>query len=489
MCISKMANTLRKNRGNIYTPTGIVRMMLDYGGYIVSDYIRRKHVIDNSCGDGRFLTEIARRYIEACKSSAVIPTDDEIRVELETYIHGVDIECSECEKCVANLNAVANEYGLGPVRWDVQCANSLTISDFDGKMDFVFGNPPYVRIHNMKEGSGSEDYDLFRGFKFSGKGMSDLYLAFFEIGFRMRNENGILCYITPSGWFTSLSGENLRKYVRDTMELSRVIDFGNEPVFEGVSTYVAVTVFDRRPHGCIQYDRFESCDEYLRSVACVPYEDAFIDGKLYFGTRSELDLVRSVSSIRGGKVTVKNGYATLADRVFINNLPPLSMYVIDVLKASTGEWKKCLFPYDADMNPVSMDTIRDTASDVYDYIMENESVLKSRSYDETSEGYWHLLGRSQGLNDTCKKKIAVNTMLRNESDIRLEEVPGGKGIYGGMYILGDVSISDVERALKDDKFVGYVKTLRKYKSGGYYTFSTKDLGRYLNYALSTDLRQ
>jgi adenine-specific DNA-methyltransferase len=224
-------------------------------------------------------------------------------------------------------------------------------------------------------------------------------------------------------------------------------------------------------------------------VACVPYEDAFIDGKLYFGTRSELDLVRSVSSVKDRKVTVKNGYATLADRVFINNLPPLSMYVIDVLKASTGEWKKCLFPYDADMNPVSMDTIRDTASDVYDYIMENESKLKSRSYDETSEGYWHLLGRSQGLNDTCKKKIAVNTMLRNESDIRLEEVPGGKGIYGGMYILGDVSISDVERALKDDKFVGYVKTLRKYKSGGYYTFSTKDLGRYLNYALSTDLRQ
>ena len=53
----------KKNKkiGNIYTPESIVKMMLDYGGYIVSPYIRKKHVMDNSCGDGTFLQEILKR--------------------------------------------------------------------------------------------------------------------------------------------------------------------------------------------------------------------------------------------------------------------------------------------------------------------------------------------------------------------------------------------------------------------------------------------
>ena len=31
---------------------------------------------------------------------------------------------------------------------------------------------------------------------------------------------------------------------------------------------------------------------------------------------------------------------------------------------------------------------------------------------------------------------------------------------------------------------GYIKTLKKYKSGGYYTFNSKDVEQYVNYYLS-----
>ena len=34
-----------KNSGKIYTPTPIVRLMLDYSGYVPGEYIKKKHVI------------------------------------------------------------------------------------------------------------------------------------------------------------------------------------------------------------------------------------------------------------------------------------------------------------------------------------------------------------------------------------------------------------------------------------------------------------
>ena len=67
--------------------------------------------------------------------------------------------------------------------------------------------------------------------------------------------------------------------------------------------------------------------------------------------------------------------------------------------------------------------------------------------------------------------------------MKIEKVDSGKCIYSGLYILGDVSIERIREILINDDFVDYVKALKKYKSGGYYTFSSKDLEQYLNYAI------
>ncbi|MEJ3568453.1 Eco57I restriction-modification methylase domain-containing protein [Ureaplasma parvum] len=67
-------------------------------------------------------------------------------------------------------------------------------------MDFVIGNPPYVRIHNL-----IKEPNLIKNYLFSNKGMTDLYIIFYEIGIKMLNKNGILCYITPSSFFYKFS--------------------------------------------------------------------------------------------------------------------------------------------------------------------------------------------------------------------------------------------------------------------------------------------
>lgn len=169
-----MAKTA-KRFGRVYTPDFIVRLILDFGGYDNSSVLQ-KHVIDNSCGDGAFLTEIVRRYCKIFLAQNQNPGN--LSRDLAQYIHGIEIDLEECQKCVSNLNKAVEQYGIKGIKWDILNADALKTSIFDRKMDFVFGNPPYVRVHNLEE-----TYASVKKLKFSENGMTDLFLVFFEIGF------------------------------------------------------------------------------------------------------------------------------------------------------------------------------------------------------------------------------------------------------------------------------------------------------------------
>lgn len=138
--------TAEKSYGRFYTPDYIVNNILDLAGYCESNIIK-KHVIDNSCGDGAFLTIIVNRY---CKERIKNETDISIiSKELETFIHGIELDETEWKKSISNLNEVIAAYGIYDVKWDVICADAMTVSQYNGKMDFVLGNPPYIRVHNL----------------------------------------------------------------------------------------------------------------------------------------------------------------------------------------------------------------------------------------------------------------------------------------------------------------------------------------------------
>ncbi len=150
-----------KNYGRVYTPEYLVSLMLDFGGYI-SSATNKKHVIDNSCGDGAFLKEIVKRYIESFRKES--DDDSILKQELEIYIHGIEIDKHEYEKCINSLDSLVAEYGLQDVKWDILNADALEVHKFDGKMDFVFGNPPYVRVHNLLE-----NYSAVKQYRFAEK--------------------------------------------------------------------------------------------------------------------------------------------------------------------------------------------------------------------------------------------------------------------------------------------------------------------------------
>ncbi len=464
----------KKKSGQVYTPDHLVRCILDTAGYS-GKAVLGKHVIDNSCGDGAFLQEIIKRYCNAFLSEC----KDEVLLKrhLEKYVHGIEIVPSEYLKCLENLNNAARQFNINGVCWDVLCGDTLKEHDFDGKMDYVLGNPPYVRVHNLKE-----NYNLAKQFHFAHGGMTDLYLVFFEIGFNMLKTGGCLCYITPSSWLNSLAGKTLREYICKNENLLGLIDLGHLQAFNA-TTYTIISLFRK---GYVQktflYSIYDEATLSKRAVEHLALSQICIDGLFYLGKSPDLSLLKTIrTSVCPKRVVVKNGFATLADDVFIKNDFPFSSHIIPVVKASTGKWYKAFFPYDKDGKPLTYEELCKD-KDVRDYLENNKSLLL-KGKPELSAKDWYLYGRTQAIKDVWHKKIAINTCIKDLQSIKINAAPIGMGIYSGLYVLTDVEDKVLKGLLMCEDFLVYVKLLKKYKSGGYYTFNSKDLELYLNFRL------
>jgi type II restriction/modification system DNA methylase subunit YeeA len=105
-------------------------------------------------------------------------------------------------------------------------------------MNYVIGNPPYIRIHDLKL-----DY---RKYSFTSEGMSDLYLIFFELSIKMLNATGEIIYITPNSFFTSNAAKKFREYLVENNLLKKIINLGHFNPFKGITTYPAITLISKQ---------------------------------------------------------------------------------------------------------------------------------------------------------------------------------------------------------------------------------------------------
>lgn len=468
----KESKSKSKQIGQVFTPRFIVEAMLNYCEYKTSK-ILSKHVIDNSCGDGAFLQVVVSRYCEEALKTGM--SKEDLKNDLEKYIHGIDTDEVAYKACLENLSNIAHSYGVDNVKWDIYNQSSLSLAIFHGKMDYVVGNPPYVRVHNL-----DSTYEEVKQYKFANGGMTDLYLAFFELGFLMLNSTGIMCYITPSSWYNSVAALNMRQYIMRKKNLVSLVDLGHFQPFAHATAYTVISIFTKEKYAdTFDFYTYNGDSNSRDFVAKLTYEDVLIDNCFYLSEKHHLDNLRKIKMSASQKfISVKNGFATLADSVFIGEHVPESNITIRVLKASTGKWTKCLFPYDQKGKLLPADVaLLSTA--VFAYLNEHkEELLKGRP-EYTG---WYEFGRTQALLDVQKEKLAINSLCRTEKDFKLNEVHIGEGIYSGLYIVTDYDIpfDDIKKIIVSTDFVEYVKLLRKYKSGGYYTYNSKDVEQYIN---------
>lgn len=463
-----------KQHGRVYTPDYLVKVILDFGGYDNSA-ILKKHVIDNSCGDGAFLQEIVKRYCSTFLEKH--QNLNELKSDLETFVHGIELDADECRSCIQNLDKIVAEFGILAVQWDIINADTLTFDKFNRGMDYVFGNPPYVRVHNLEK-----SYDAVKQYKFAEGGMTDLFIVFFEIGFNMLSKDGMMCLITPSSWLSSKAGKNLRKHIQVFDNLSGLIDLEHFQPFEA-TTYTLISRFQNpKSFDKIEYCTFDEGNHKKRFENFLSLREMKIGDCFYLANREKLSELRVIRTEHSYPyVSVKNGFATLADKVFIGDFD-FKKGTIDILKASTGKWSKCIYPYDKTGKPLSLEDFMKNKKAYQQLLFHSDKLTKGRDIDD--DKYWYLFGRTQALKDVSKMKYAINTIVKDKNSIKLEKVTEGKGLYSGLYILTEIEFEEIQKLIISDDFIDYIKLLKNYKSGGYYTFASKDLEHFLNFKLT-----
>ena len=478
----------------IYTPSKVVNFMLDNVGFNNKCGIDGKHIIDNSCGNGNFLVEIVKRIFQ------FIPNID--REYLETYVHGIEIDEPAYNEAINRLNKIATEHNISNVKWDVRNSDALRTTDFDNNMDYVVGNPPYCNVHHMSK----ENYDLLKTeFFFCSDGMTDLYIGFFEKGIQMLNSNGILGYITPNSWLTSKAGYWLRSHLYDHNSLQQIYNFDTDKLFDDATTFTCITIIDNNrsfddDNIVVYHGNFNDLTNKKQYCTVVDKHDIYVSEKILTNLKDEV--IRNIIDYEikdyDKRFIVKNGLATLKDKLFI--LDPddkdanVDIYVdlycneiINCVKASKGEFKYIIYPYDDSGKPLSYDNL----------CLYVRSLLERRAerldIDMTQEN-WYLYGRTQAIKDVNKYRVSCNNLIRDKNDVILRELPAKTAVYSGFYIIRNGMLQNrkemkllyqqVDDALKTNLFANYVKSIGKSKNGGYYTFSTKDLEQFLNYFYS-----
>lgn len=137
----------------------------------------------------------------------------------------------------ARLDAIVAEAGAADaeqrfLHWELAFPEVFYQPDGEPKanpgFDAVIGNPPYVRQERIKP------YKDFLGLKYQVySGTADLFLYFFELGFRSLRRGERLGYITSGTYYNSNSAKEFRRYIDEATAFETVINFGENQPFKG----------------------------------------------------------------------------------------------------------------------------------------------------------------------------------------------------------------------------------------------------------------
>ena len=253
----------REKRGVIYTKPWVVNLMLDLAGYTPDADLGAMVAVEPAAGDGSFLIAMVERLIASChQHNRLLTACAHALISYE-----LDPEATATTR--AAVTTVLQSHGLTPHdaaalanAW-IWTGDYLLEAPSLPAVDFVIGNPPYVRLEDMDEATAEQYRRRYR----TMIGRADLYVPFFEAALRQLTPGGVCAYICADRWMLNQYGAELRRLITSAYNIETVIEMHRADAFASeVSAYPAITVIRREPQGAAVVARVEAGIEIAGSA-------------------------------------------------------------------------------------------------------------------------------------------------------------------------------------------------------------------------------
>lgn len=235
-------------RGAVFTRSEVVDFILDLVGYTEDQPIYRQRLLEPSFGGGEFLLAAIERLLSSWRHSN---NAEPIVESLSAAICAVELHR---DTFVATRAAVIDRLVQDGVAAEASVALAdswLTQGDyllarFEGKFDYVVGNPPYVRQELIPAPLLAE----YRARYQTLFDRADLYIPFIERSLMLLRRGGCLGFICADRWMKNRYGGPLRTLVAEKFHLRAYVDMVDTPAFHSeVSAYPAITIIGREKPG------------------------------------------------------------------------------------------------------------------------------------------------------------------------------------------------------------------------------------------------
>ncbi len=431
----------RKSQGAFYTPDFIIEYLVRHGLKLGNNCEKKGPLIcDPACGSGGFLIRAA----EILKSNI---SPDRAFAE---YLVGFDNDpwAIEHAHCLIELFLILHGVDPHGINLRLFCRDTLLSSPEDlwnssgvhNGFSLITTNPPYVKLQNL-----DPEYRLQLSEKFNryANGSFSLALLFLIAGHRLLRPQGYLAVITQNNLYTSFAGNGVRRYLQNKQCIQRIVDFGHYRIFKQANAYTCLVFLGTEKKERFEFGRIEKvCTNNLKKATFseISFSDLRADKwRLAKDNHlKNLKIIESIGKPLGTIASIKVGFATLKDSIFLVrsrddqycNASPLNRetHIIEIgfthpaIKVASLNGAediaqndlRVIFPYKKIKGKYCLipeKDIKERFPQGYSYLQKYRSFLKSRDKGKKTYEGWYAWGRTQGM-EAKGPKLLTKTFSR-----------------------------------------------------------------------------
>lgn len=401
------------------------------------------------------------------------------------------------------------QYRINAFDW--QGAFPQVFSGDEPGFDAVIGNPPYIRIQELKESAPLEVEYYKKAYKTAGKGNYDIYVVFVEKGLSLLNRHGLLGYILPHKFFNAQYGEPLRALLSEHSYLSDIVHFGDKQIFDQATTYTCLLFLNKagskqcrvvKVDDLIAWRNTEEAPEGI-----VPGEQ-IMQEEWNFVIGESTNLFKKLSSMpvkmRDVAEKIAQGIRTSANEVYVLDLIADDGNLITahskqlnrkvILEHDTvslflqgreikpyrvlPSGKVVILPYhvmDRRVTLIPEKELQQKFPNTYAYLLENKSYLESRERGRMIGANWYAYIYPKNIEVMCTEKILIPD-IADKASFALDET-GKYAFTSGYGITLKTNITDSPRyilGLLNSKVLDfYLKSISTQMRGGFFRYFTQ----------------